>query len=537
MTTVKELYAGGFPIYTLKRDEKRQELLSLLKYDRTQMIQDGVVGQSMHSMGLCWHYHPHAWSVKCGEMLTPMEVFADAELLQDAIARRNNLGGCVTQSDERKALRTYTNTQGVSGFRATAAAAIFDRYLPSSGGTVWDMSAGYGGRLLGALACPRVHKYIGTDPATRTYDGLRAMQDEITAMMREMRFRPPLVELHQIGSEDFKPEPESLDLCFTSPPYGPGHEQYSEEETQSYKRYPTNEQWMNGYMRRTLENCRRGLKPNGWLVVNLAPVPSYPRLVGDFLSLAADLGWCRKETLKLALSKIPGAKHLTTGTHKHEPVFAFPVSDSPTHAGCIGAASVETLRLSPSSMPGLEEMSEKCQSKLRVVPLHLQQANELVTQLHRHHKPIKTAKFSIGCTKDGKLVGAAICMRPACRALDDGKTVEVCRLVTDGTDNACSLLYAACSRAAKAMGYAKIQTYILDSEPGTSLKAAGWMLEKTGCGGTPQGKRTNRPNGHETTPVTFMKKQRWAKRLMTQPNQKAVSPVPVEAANDEANAA
>lgn len=84
-------------------------------------------------------------------------------------------------------------------------------------------------------------------------------------------------------------------------------------------------------------------------------------------------------------------------------------------------------------------------------------------------------------------------------------------MVTNGTDNVCSLLYAACARTARAMGYLKIQTYILDSEPGTSLKATGWTLEATGCGGTPQGKRTNRPHGHEVTPITFETKQRWAK--------------------------
>jgi hypothetical protein len=151
--------------------------------------------------------------------------------------------------------------------------------------------------------------------------------------------------------------------------------------------------------------------------------------------------------------------------------------------------------------------------KLRVVPLHLHQANELVAQLHRHHKPIRVAKYSIGASKDGKVVGAAICMRPACRTLDDGLTLEVCRLVTDGTANACSLLYATCAKIAKLMGYAKIQTYILDSEPGTSLKATGWVLEKTGCGGTPQGLRTNRPNGHEVSAITFAKKQRWARLL------------------------
>lgn len=151
--------------------------------------------------------------------------------------------------------------------------------------------------------------------------------------------------------------------------------------------------------------------------------------------------------------------------------------------------------------------------QLTVIPLHLWQANELVALLHRHSKPIRVHKFSIGASKDGRLCGAAICMRPACRALDDGLTLEVCRLVTDGTDNACSLLYAACTRIAKNMGFRKIQSYILDSEPGTSLKASGWVCEKTGCGGTPQGKRTNRPNGHEVSPITFATKQRWAKLL------------------------
>jgi hypothetical protein len=148
---------------------------------------------------------------------------------------------------------------------------------------------------------------------------------------------------------------------------------------------------------------------------------------------------------------------------------------------------------------------------VKIVPLHLRQANELVKRLHRHHKPIRVAKWSIGCEENGVLIGAAICMRPACIALDDGKTIEVARLVTDGTLHACSMLYGACARIARDMGFEKIQTYILDSEPGTSLRASGWDLEKVECGGTAQGYRTNRPNGHEITDVTLLTKQRWAK--------------------------
>jgi len=97
--------------------------------------------------------------------------------------------------------------------------------------------------------------------------------------------------------------------------------------------------------------------------------------------------------------------------------------------------------------------------------------------------------------------------------LDDGKTLEVARLVTDGTPNACSALYQAAARIATEMGYAKIQTYILEKETGLSLEAAGWTREKRGCGGTPQGMRKNRPNGHIITEVTYMTKQRWARLL------------------------
>ena len=103
---------------------------------------------------------------------------------------------------------------------------------------------------------------------------------------------------------------------------------------------------------------------------------------------------------------------------------------------------------------------------------------------HRHHRPVTGHKFSIGCTADGRLVGVAIVGRPVSRYLDNGLTLEVNRLCTDGTKNACSMLYAAAWRAARAMGYEKIITYTLDTESGASLRAAGWT-----CAGLTGGKR------------------------------------------------
>ena len=111
---------------------------------------------------------------------------------------------------------------------------------------------------------------------------------------------------------------------------------------------------------------------------------------------------------------------------------------------------------------------------LEVVPMTLKEANAFVEQNHRHHGPVVGHKFSIGLSDGDKIVGVAIVGRPVARHLDDGWTLEVNRLCTDGTRNACSMLYAAAWRAARAMGYKRIVTYILESENGASLRASGW---------------------------------------------------------------
>ncbi len=106
--------------------------------------------------------------------------------------------------------------------------------------------------------------------------------------------------------------------------------------------------------------------------------------------------------------------------------------------------------------------------------LELAEANAFVAEHHRHHKPVVGHVFSIGAALDGKIVGIAIVGRPVARMRDDGVTAEVTRLATDGTRNACSFLYGAAAKAAFALGYRRIGTYILASEPGTSLMATGW---------------------------------------------------------------
>jgi hypothetical protein len=120
--------------------------------------------------------------------------------------------------------------------------------------------------------------------------------------------------------------------------------------------------------------------------------------------------------------------------------------------------------------------------KLEIVPITFAEANSFVKDNHRHHNPVAGHKFSIACSDGEKIVGVAMVGRPVSRYLDDGWTLEVNRLCTNGTKNACSMLYAAAWRAARAMGYKRIITYILDTENGASIKAAGYRCIGQ-CGG------------------------------------------------------
>ncbi len=112
-----------------------------------------------------------------------------------------------------------------------------------------------------------------------------------------------------------------------------------------------------------------------------------------------------------------------------------------------------------------------------ITPLTLKEARVWVDRVHRHHRAPVGGMFAIGLSVEAAIIGVAIVGRPVARGLDNGWTAEVTRVaVLEGHPNACSKLYSACWRAARAMGYRKLVTYVLASEPGTSVKAAGWKL-------------------------------------------------------------
>jgi hypothetical protein len=304
--------AKGFPLYNLTEEERRKEYDKLLNYVMEKgdtVIVGDQIRQTMHGLALAWSYMHHSWGVKVGTMLTPFEIYADDDLFMKAIRRRMERGDYISDSGMRKALRSFSGAQSVSNFRPTAAAAIYQKYAGEDA-VVWDMSCGYGGRLLGALVSKNVRTYIGTDPASDTMRGLLEIATDFAVGSNTF------VELRMQGSEITFLEPESIDLAFTSPPYF-DTEKYSDEDTQSYMKFKSVEAWNEGFLRSTIRNAFVALKHGKYMILNVADVRSHRNLVADTKRIALEEGFIFREELRLLLSSI------TKGGYKYEPVLVF----------------------------------------------------------------------------------------------------------------------------------------------------------------------------------------------------------------------
>ena len=122
---------------------------------------------------------------------------------------------------------------------------------------------------------------------------------------------------------------------------------------------------------------------------------------------------------------------------------------------------------------------------LSIVPITQREAKAFVARHHRHHRPPRGSVFQVAVADEaGTVRGVAMVGRPVSRHADDGWTLEINRVATDGARNACSMLYGAAWRAARALGYRRVITYTLPEEGGASLRGAGWQLIGEAGGGS-----------------------------------------------------
>lgn len=143
---------------------------------------------------------------------------------------------------------------------------------------------------------------------------------------------------------------------------------------------------------------------------------------------------------------------------------------------------------------------------LSIVPVDFAEACAFIRQHHRHHIPPVGHKASLGLSDGERIRGVAVLGRPVARRLDDGWTLEVTRVATDGVHNGCSKLYGAAWKLAQALGYRRLVTYTLKSESGSSLRAVGWRcLDREGSAeGT-----WSRPSRPRVDKAPLQAKLRW----------------------------
>ena len=170
---------------------------------------------------------------------------------------------------------------------------LYEKYLPKSGGVVYDPCSGWGGRMMGSICSNKNINYIGCDVnsnifQTRSYERIGEFIEENLSIKSNYK-------VHQISStrfnqtEDYKNNKGKVDLILTSPPYF-NQEQYSEDSEQSYNLYPSYKEWIDGYIRETFQIGYELLKPNGVLLLNISDTKELP-LELDTLSVMEDIGF------------------------------------------------------------------------------------------------------------------------------------------------------------------------------------------------------------------------------------------------------
>lgn len=153
-------------------------------------------------------------------------------------------------------------------------------------------------------------------------------------------------------------------------------------------------------------------------------------------------------------------------------------------------------------------MSES-RPRLVPVPCSVTRAREVVEAWHRHHGPSTSGLFAAAvATEDGIVRGVALVGRPVARLLDDGWTLEVTRVATDGTPNACSALYGIARRLAATLGYARLVTYTREDEPGSSPRGAGLRDD-----GPIRARSWDMPGRRRTDKTEIVRRRRWSLSL------------------------
>lgn len=304
-------YRGtGFPHPLLTEPEIKQRFRTLLRSKSE--LRGKCFEMSTAGIAICNSFHSEQmFRVKCHRYNTAMEVYESDRMFRRAILKWVRHGDCVLKQGMLKYLRTAPTTQTVSNFRPAVAKAIYEIFDPRL--TV-DFSAGWGARLLGAMAAGV--PYVGIDPNTVTVADNRRLVTTVANLFPHMDFD---VMLGTACAEEFlgHRQFENVDLIFTSPPYR-DTEKYSDQETQSYLRYPTPDSWYRGFLRKCIGGAYIDLSEGGHLVLNVNL-----DMGKHTLEYAKEAGFVLEDTWQLNMTMRQYNKKQGGPKVRQEPIFVF----------------------------------------------------------------------------------------------------------------------------------------------------------------------------------------------------------------------
>ena len=250
--------ATGFPYRELPLHVCMSEINGLAAMDSSRLLHTAL------GYHVADTYHPHRWHAHSGNQRNAVDNFESDRYLEEALRHVTEYGYTWSPISFANMIGLTHGATFVSNFRPGYALSMYRRFAPE-GGVVFDASAGYGGRLVAFLAS-RCSTYIGIDPATETQRANARLVEDLCPPSKSVELITEPAEDVAVARVEGR-----ADFAFTSPPYF-SKERYSEEETQSYRRYPTSEEWRDGFLVPMLELQAAALKDGGMNVVNIADV-------------------------------------------------------------------------------------------------------------------------------------------------------------------------------------------------------------------------------------------------------------------------
>lgn len=311
--------AHGFPHYRLTNRQISQEFSTLRLKDWRPVF----IGQDLRSsnlgLRLANSFQPSMWKAKVSRYLTPWQVFRDDQLLRSAIERSLRLwpdrfgakASCL-----RRILKTFPGAASVSNYRPMVAKALVAKYS-QEGDLVIDFSAGYGGRLLGALALNR--RYLGIEPNRTQIEGLRRMMKALGSLGFSL---PKVILLNGVAEKELRTVKRGCSrLVYSSPPFF-NWEHYSSSRSQSFKRYPSYELWRTRFLALVIAESYRILKIDGYLALNVTNGNRLPSQ-GHVQEAARAVGFRLVGVHKMVFPKVPYLHPRKGGPIKRELVLVF----------------------------------------------------------------------------------------------------------------------------------------------------------------------------------------------------------------------